>query len=82
MRGPKLRLTEEDYARLDRVHPERSFSAETSEPADGDLVDELESLGAQRIKGLLTEDEFLAAKARLLGWVETKSHLARTPDLD
>lgn len=66
---PKLRLTKDDFARLDRLHPESSFSGAVEEgagPAGGDLVERLERLGALRTKGLLSEEEFQAAKLRLL----------------
>jgi hypothetical protein len=66
----KLRLTEDDFARLDRVHPERSFSRTPRASAariDDDVVDQLERLGAMREKGLLTAEEFQSAKSRLLG---------------
>ncbi|HEY5332246.1 MAG TPA: SHOCT domain-containing protein [Solirubrobacterales bacterium] len=74
--GRKLRVTEADIARLDRVHPDRSFSATTT-PRDGendthsaaatDLAGQLERLGALRTEGVLSEEEFRAAKARVLG---------------
>ena len=71
LRGPKLRLIEADISMLDRVRPERSF--QTPRPADRepgealDDVDQLERLAALRERGLLTDEEFRAAKARLLG---------------
>jgi hypothetical protein len=64
-------FVETDIAMLDRVRPERSF--QTPRPADRepaeafDDVDQLERLGALRERGLLTDEEFRAAKARLLG---------------
>jgi hypothetical protein len=36
------------------------------EHAEGGLIDELERLGALKTKGLLTDEEFAAAKAKLL----------------
>jgi hypothetical protein len=69
LRGPKLRLTDEDFARLDRVHPDRSFSATTGRADGVDLAAQLERLGALRAEGVLTEGEFRAAKARVLGTV-------------
>jgi Short C-terminal domain len=83
LRGPKLRVTEEDISRLDRVHPERSFSA-TANPRETlparvgstddtpvpDLAGQLERLGTLRAEGVLTEEEFRAAKARVLGAVQ------------
>lgn len=71
LRGPKLRLVDSDLAMLDRVRPERSFQRPRPadrEPAEApDGVSELERLGALRERGLLTDEEFRAAKARLLG---------------
>src|ERR1700721_2350238 len=32
LRGPKLKLTKDDLARIDRVHPEHSFSASSPVP--------------------------------------------------
>ncbi len=83
-------LSKEDLARLDRRHPERSFtgrgdaaasvprsglddpvSTATAAPApagsDDDVVAKLERLRVLRDEGALTEEEFAAAKARLLG---------------
>jgi len=36
-------------------------------PAGGDMTDELERLATLRSQGVLTDDEFAAAKAKLLG---------------
>jgi hypothetical protein len=83
LRGPKLRVTEEDIARLDRAHPERSFSATATAAVaaagrgsaaapDSDAVDvagQLERLGTLHADGVLTDEEFRAAKARVLGAV-------------
>jgi hypothetical protein len=78
------RVSREDMARIDRRHPERSFTgggapASVAEPApaatapkperptaDDDLVGKLERLRAMRDEDVLTEEEFTAAKARLL----------------
>ena len=89
--GSAPNLSKEDMDRLDRRHPERSFtggldlaqdvattpgSPAPSEsvtspappaPADDDLVTKLERLRVLRDDGLLTDEEFAAAKARLLG---------------
>jgi hypothetical protein len=69
--GPKLRLTDADIAQLDRVHPDRSFSGSPADrdigADDGAAIDQLERLGALRAEGVLTEEEFRAAKARVLG---------------
>jgi hypothetical protein len=71
LRGRKLRVVEGDIEMLDRVRPERSFQrpgpADQEPPPPPDDVNRLERLGALREKGLLTEEEFRAAKSRLLG---------------
>jgi hypothetical protein len=74
LRGPKLKLTKDDFARIDRVHPERTFSA--SSPVSvgipgargeaGDHAGQLQRLRSLRAEGILTEDEFRPAEARLL----------------
>ncbi len=68
LRGPKLRLVDADVAMLDRVRPERSFQRPADQEPDETLddVSKLERLGALRERGLLTDEEFRAAKARLL----------------
>jgi len=70
LRGRKLRVVEADIEMLDRVRPERSFRrpgpADQEPPTAPDDVSQLERLGALRERGLLTEEEFRAAKARLL----------------
>ena len=38
----------------------------SSEHSEGGLIDELERLGALKTQGLLTDEEFAAAKAKLL----------------
>ncbi|MBS1887901.1 MAG: SHOCT domain-containing protein [Actinobacteria bacterium] len=73
-------LSEADLERLDRRHPERSFTgaaaatrgaplagATATATADDDLVEKLERLRALRDEGALTDAEFAAAKSRLLG---------------
>jgi hypothetical protein len=74
LRGHKLRLTKDDLARIDRVHPERSFSASSPVPVEvpgarsdaADSAGQLQRLRSLRAEGILTEDEFRAAEARLL----------------
>jgi hypothetical protein len=73
LRGHKLKLTKDDLARIDRVHPEHSFSASFPVPVEvpgghgeaGDPAGQLERLRSLRAEGILTEDEFRAAAARL-----------------
>jgi hypothetical protein len=80
-------VSREDMARIDRRHPERSFTgdggpapaerpaapsarastASARPTADDDLVEKLERLRAMRDEDVLTQEEFAAAKARLLG---------------
>jgi hypothetical protein len=73
LRSGAPNLSKEDMARLDRRHPEHSFtggertSASTGTSADDDLVAKLERLRVLRDDDVLTEEEFAAAKARLLG---------------
>lgn len=64
----RLLLNEEDYERMDRVNPERSFSAEVVPGGPGaTVVDELGRLASLFDAGALTTEEFEAAKARVLG---------------
>jgi hypothetical protein len=67
--GPNL--SKEDMERLDRRHPERSFTGPATATAtatpDDDLVEKLERLRVLRDDDVLTDDEFAAAKALLLG---------------
>ena len=64
----ELLLHGDDLGRLDHLHPELRFSGRPSRgPADsGDVAGQLERLGALHAGGLLTDDEFAAAKARVL----------------
>jgi hypothetical protein len=65
----KLKLADQDLKRLDRARPELSFSADRSRggTADADLARQLERLGVLHAEGVLTDEEFSAAKARVLG---------------
>jgi hypothetical protein len=66
--GDKLLLTDEDTEHLDRSRPELSFSRQKERDAGADrVVTQLERLGALRAEGVLTEAEFAAGKARILG---------------
>jgi hypothetical protein len=55
-------LSEADKEHLDRKHPERSFTRR-----DDGVGGKLERLRTLRDEGVLTDDEFAAAEARLLG---------------
>ncbi len=64
----KLTLTEEDYERLDRAHPELSFSAQRpAHAAEGRAAGQLERLSALHAEGVLSDEELAAARARVLG---------------
>jgi hypothetical protein len=65
--GPQLRVTADDLSRLDRLRPERSFSKPAPPAESGELVEQLERLGALLAQGQLTEEEFQAAKERVIG---------------
>lgn len=68
-KGARLRLTEEDIEMLDRKHPDRSLSGRkgSAAPADSDVAGQLERLGALHAEGVLSDEEFEAAKRRVLG---------------
>jgi len=66
----KLKVSNSDLERLDRAHPETSFSATRSQSEDAespDVVAQIERLGALYANGLLSDEEFSAAKERVLG---------------
>jgi len=70
---PRLTLTELDYAELNRLRPELSFSANSPTPeageterADEDPVAQLKGLGKLHAAGALTDEEFAEAKARVI----------------
>jgi hypothetical protein len=65
--GDLPNVSKEDMDRLDRRHPERSFTESAAPATDDDLVAKLERLRALRDEDVLTDEEFAAAKARLLG---------------
>jgi hypothetical protein len=65
---PKLRLGDDDYAVLDRRRPGQSFSRHSSAKGPGaDVADQLERLGRLHADGVLSDEEFAAAKGRVLG---------------
>ena len=70
----RLRLDEADYERLDRRHPSQSFSRlgpprqpPAREQEGVDVADQLERLGRLHADGVLSDEEFAAAKGRVLG---------------
>ena len=66
--GSKLRLTEEEIAMLDRKRPQLSFSGGGSSAGpESDVAGQLERLGALHAEGVLSDEEFEAAKRRVLG---------------
>lgn len=71
--SPKLKLTELDFDRLDRAHPERSFSGAAPERADEDPVAQLKGLRDLHAAGALTDEEFAEAKARVIGSMSSDS---------
>jgi hypothetical protein len=68
--GNAPNVSKEDMARIDRRHPERTFTGQAAAvpppAASDDLVAGLERLRTLRDEEVLTEEEFAAAKARLL----------------
>lgn len=72
LKPAKLRITEVDVERLDRQHPELSFSdrkvpAPQPAGADEDPVAQLRGLRDLHASGALTDEEFAAAKAKVIG---------------
>ncbi len=63
----KPNLTEEDYERLDRAHPERTFSGGRPERplAEPPGPSQLERLATLHSEGVLTDEEYAAARRRL-----------------
>lgn len=66
----KLRLTDRDFEQLDRLRPDLSFSGSPADQTDSlnvDVASQLERLGALHAEGVLTDEEFAAAKDRVIG---------------
>lgn len=64
--GSAPNVSKEDMDRLDRRHPERSFTVGDPVADEDDVVRKLERLRTLRDDDVLTDEEFAAAKARLL----------------
>lgn len=64
-----LRLTEEEINLLDRKHPERTFSgrADSAAGAGSEAETQMQRLSALHAEGVLSDEEFAAAKRRVLG---------------
>ena len=71
--GNAPNVSKEDMARIDRRHPDRSFTGgllktpPVTAANDDDLVAQLERLRVLHKEDGLTDEEYAAAKARLLG---------------
>lgn len=57
----------EEQQRLATMQTAAAEQAPTTAPAAGDAIGELERLATLKQQGVLTDEEFAAAKARLLG---------------
>lgn len=70
----RIKPTEEDFARYDPLRPERSFTGSgleadpsaAPEESEQDLVAQLDGLRRLHLQGALTDEEFAAAKARVI----------------
>ena len=62
--GNAPNVSKEDMARIDRRHPERSFTGEKA-ASSSEAEPQLARLRTLRDEGVLTDEEFAAAKARL-----------------
>ena len=56
---------EQQYA--EQAPPPAAAPAAPAAPSEDDVIAQIEKLGALKDKGLLTEEEFTAQKAKLLG---------------
>jgi hypothetical protein len=63
--GAYNRRLQERFEATRRVAP--AIPAQATEPAEGDIVGALRQLAELRASGVLSDDEFAAAKARVLG---------------
>jgi len=65
VQGGHVKGVAETFLSNVRLHLDRSSQQATRTP--GGIADEIQKLGAMKDQGLLTEEEFSAAKAKLLG---------------
>ena len=65
VQGGHVKGVAETFLSNVRLHLDRSSQQATSSP--GGIADEIQKLGAMKDQGLLTDEEFAAAKAKLLG---------------
>lgn len=62
------RQEEEQYAQQQAQQaPPPQQAAPAAVPAEGSVIDQLKELGELKAQGILTEEEFAAQKAKLLG---------------
>jgi hypothetical protein len=57
---------QEKYASQEQPQQAQSAEAPPAAPSEDDQIDQLEKLGDLHAKGILTDEEFAAEKARLL----------------
>lgn len=58
---------ERDRAYEDEMQPAPAAAPPPAEPAEGDVTAQLKQLAQLKRQGILTDDEFAAQKARILG---------------
>jgi hypothetical protein len=58
---------EREQAYQQQVAPAPEPAAVAAAPSEGDVLDQLKQLGELHASGVLTDDEFAAQKAKLLG---------------
>jgi Short C-terminal domain len=58
---------EQQYAQQQAAAPAPAAPTPAAAPAEGSVIDQLKELGELKAQGILTEEEFAAQKAKLLG---------------
>lgn len=66
-RHQETKYEQQQEAAQQQAAPPEQAAASTAPTGGGDTISELERLGQLRQQGLLTDEEFAAAKAKLLG---------------